>query len=382
MENYYVILTGSRNNAGDFLIKYRAKQLFEIYRSDRKIIDYNAWEKFDDEKLKVVNNAKALILMGGPSLKENMRPRLYPMVDNLDLIKVPIIIMGIGWMSGQGDWENTYNFKFNEASTELIKRVENSGYLSSVRDYHTKNALVFNGFNNFLMTGCPAYYDLRYLNQTPVINKNIKKVGYSLGVSFLRSPSMYRQMKDSILAVRDLFGNDKLEVVFHHSLNRDVYLKVFGTSPHHVNMHNKFADWLTSNNIKYVDISGSAENLINYYENVDLHIGYRVHAHIFRSSISQPTILIAEDGRAKGTKDVTGGIVLNGYNKSYDSIISKGISKFFKSYDRFLHNEHLQKELISNIKYEELTSYSKVLSSRKQIDCNFEIMKQFLENLP
>jgi len=28
MKDHYGILTGSKNNAGDFLIKYRAKQLF------------------------------------------------------------------------------------------------------------------------------------------------------------------------------------------------------------------------------------------------------------------------------------------------------------------------------------------------------------------
>ena len=41
MKDQYVILTGSKNNAGDYLIKYRAKQLFANLRPDRKIIDIN-----------------------------------------------------------------------------------------------------------------------------------------------------------------------------------------------------------------------------------------------------------------------------------------------------------------------------------------------------
>lgn len=51
MKDKYVILTGSKNNAGDFLIKYRAMMLFEKFRPDREIIDYNAWEEFNYEKL-------------------------------------------------------------------------------------------------------------------------------------------------------------------------------------------------------------------------------------------------------------------------------------------------------------------------------------------
>lgn len=47
MKDYYVILTGSKNNAGDFLIKYRAKKLFAALRSDREIVDLDAWKPFD-----------------------------------------------------------------------------------------------------------------------------------------------------------------------------------------------------------------------------------------------------------------------------------------------------------------------------------------------
>lgn len=76
MKEYYVILTGSKNNAGDFLIKYRAKLLFSSLRPDRDIIDLNAWEPFDSDRLEVINRSKALILMGGPALQKNMRPKI------------------------------------------------------------------------------------------------------------------------------------------------------------------------------------------------------------------------------------------------------------------------------------------------------------------
>ena len=119
MKNQYVVLTGSKNNAGDFLIKYRAKQLFKEFRTDRKIIDFNGWEEFDSEKLKIVNESKALILLGGPSLVKGMRKRIYKMTDNLDDIKVPIISMGIGWKSMNGSWSNTYNYNLDKDDIKL-----------------------------------------------------------------------------------------------------------------------------------------------------------------------------------------------------------------------------------------------------------------------
>ena len=57
---YYVILTGSKNNAGDYLIKYRAIELLNILRPDRKIIDYDGWVKFDKKKIRGDKSIKGL----------------------------------------------------------------------------------------------------------------------------------------------------------------------------------------------------------------------------------------------------------------------------------------------------------------------------------
>lgn len=381
MKNQYTILTGSKNNAGDFLIKYRAKQLFRTLRPDREIIDLNGWEEFDDEKLKTVNESQALILLGGPALIKNMRSKIYKMTENLDDIKVPIISMGIGWHSVSGNWIDTYKYPLNENDIKLLERINNSGYLSSVRDYHTLNAIRFKGFDNFIMTGCPAYYNLDDINKEVKI-PTINKVAFSLGVSFVESLSMEKLIKDNILKTKELFKDKDFEVIFHHSLDKDKFLSTHGSTTKHNNKHREFANWLELQNIQYTDISGSAENLINYYSNVDLHIGYRVHAHIFMNSITKFSILISEDGRAKGTKDVIGGIVLDGYTSFKKSFLSKVLNKLFSRFDRYSSNNYLTKELIDNINYEKNIDYIRIKNSRNQIDNNFNIMKNFLEQLP
>ena len=200
MTDSFVILTGSKNNAGDFLIKYRAQKIFEAIRPDRKIIDFNGWESIDNVKLEVINNSKALILMGGPALQKNMVPDIYALPDDLDQIRVPIVTMGIGWKSVQGDWFDTYNYSLSERTIKLLERINTDGLSSSVRDFHTLNALMFKGFDNYLMTGCPAYYDLASVNTEFSLPENIKKVAYSLGVSFVHSNSMDQLMKSQILS--------------------------------------------------------------------------------------------------------------------------------------------------------------------------------------
>jgi hypothetical protein len=381
MKNYYVILTGSKNNAGDFLIKYRAKQLFQAFRSDRNLIDYNAWEAFDKEKLHIVNKSKALILLGGPSLQKNMRPSIYKMRESLEDIKVPIITMGIGWKSILGEWNDTYDYSLSQESIALLERINESGYYSSVRDYHTLNSIRFKGFDNFVMTGCPAYYDLESINKSVPAPK-VEKVAFSLGVSFIHSFSMEKLMKDNILKIRDTFSDKAFEVVFHHSLSKDKFLATHGATALHNKRHNEMADWLSQHSIKYVDISGSAENLMNYYSQVDLHVGYRVHAHIFMNSLSKFSILISEDGRAKATKDVIGGIVLHGFSSFKNDLFSKFLNKILPDFDKYGANNFVTKEILKNIEYEKSIEYARLRNSRSQIDNNLLVMQRFIKQLP
>jgi len=382
-KDYYVILTGGKNNAGDFLIKYRAFKLFETLRADRNIIDYNEWEAIDDEKLKVINSSKALILLGGPGVLPYMYPNIYPLRENLEDIKVPIVMMGLGWKDAQGDWINTYKIKFSEKTKQLLNKINNSGYFSSVRDYHTLNTLQINGYKNILMTGCPAYYDLDFIDKGFEPPKNIKRVAFSLGVSFVQSAVMEQQMKEVILILKDKFRKEQFQVVFHHSISKEKLNTAYkNSSDKHFLKHSEFTNWLEMNSVEYVDISGSANNLIKYYSNIDLHIGYRVHAHIFMNSISKYSVLISEDGRAKAVRDVIQGLVINGYVGRRDRFMDRVIHKIISRYDRFLVNEYLINELVNNLEYEEKIYFNRIKNSRKSIDNNFNIMKQFIKQLP
>lgn len=382
MKDYFVILTGSKNNAGDFLIKHRAKKLIAENRADREIIDFNAWEPLGPEKLEIVNKSKALILMGGPSLQRNMYPGIYKLHENLDLIKSPIVTMGIGWKSIKGNWDDTFDYPLNGTTLKLLDRIKADGLTSSVRDFHTLNVLTAKGYENFLMTGCPAYYDLDYLGRKFHFPARIKKVAFSLGVSFIHSYSMEVAMKDQILRLKELFSDSIFEVVFHHGLDPSKFLKTPGASRTHNERHNEFASWLSRQNIGYVDISGSAEKLIKYYSEVDLHIGYRVHAHIYMTSVNKLSVLISEDGRAKGSKSVIGGMVVDGYDNYADNMIFKVASRIWPKLDRYDSNKLGFEEIKRIISYEKKSGGQRSFQAEKLKQVNYKVMEDFIGALP
>lgn len=380
-QDYYVFLTGSKNNAGDYLIKYRAKELFKSLRPDRKIIDVDAWNKLDDDTLEVINNSKALIFMGGPALQKNMVPDIYPLVDDLNSIRAPICMMGVGWKSLNGDWSDTHNYKLSEKTVEVLQRIKNDGLYSSVRDFHTLNVLRRFNLDKVIMTGCPATYVQDYFDISISTNLVIKKVGFSLGVSFLESREMKLQMQNVILSMKEFFGKDcKFEVVFHHSTKKE-FLDIHNATSKHLLGHLKFIDWLESNGIQHVDISGSAENLINYYSSCDIHIGYRVHAHIFMSSISKYSILIAEDGRGKALRDVFGGVVVDAFQHVSDGFISKVLRRL-NVLSGFKVDSDVHVDLVKIVEYEKMFNFPEVSATRRKINHNFEMMEYFVKSLP
>ncbi|HET6244698.1 MAG: polysaccharide pyruvyl transferase family protein [Bacteroidetes bacterium] len=397
MEDQYVILTGSKNNAGDFLIKHRAKKLFSELRSDRKIIDIDAWKQFSDEELEIVNNSRALILMGGPALQFDMRPKVYELTQYLNDIKVPIISMGIGWKSREGEWRSSHTYKLNEPTLELLKRIDSSGYCSGVRDYHTLNILLKNKFSNFLMTGCPALYNTDFIRKAFDTNIPIINISYSLGVSFVESDSMETSMKENILGLSSFFKEKNFQVVFHHSLKKEVYQ----SSPEHDKFYKKhveFQAWLNDNQINYKDISGSAEGLIEHYQKCDLHIGYRVHAHIFMCSESRLSVLLNEDGRGKALKYVISGLMFDAYelvknelklpnlnNKLYLKAINKiylALLPSVKYQIEMKGHPFLTEDIIQNLSYEIENAFPRISATRKNIDLNYLQMKKFILQLP
>ncbi len=380
MKDQYVILTGSKNNAGDFLIKDRAKDLLTWLRPDRTVVDKDGWKPFDRHVLDQVNESRALILLGGPALQEKMRPRVYGLVEDLDEIKVPIITMGIGWYSANGAWKDTHYYPLNQLSCELLYRIEKSGYLSSVRDYHTLNVLQFLGLKNYLMTGCPALYSQKHIGSSMNVSPTVSKVGFSLGVSMKTSERMFRQMQDVVLNLRDTLASASLVVAFHHGLNGG-YLHSHGSTPSLDKAQQRFCSWLIANGIEFEDISGSAESLKKFYSGCDLHIGYRVHAHIFMCSISKPSILICEDGRGKALSEVLGGVMFDGYDLVNNSIVVKILHKLQLPYDNFTPVNKIAVDVAQSIAYE-LHGGVRLNLPREAINRHFSVMKRFVEQLP
>ena len=362
----YVILTGSKNNSGDFLIKYQAKKIFTSLRPERNIIDINAFEHLSHDKLDIINSSKLLILMGGPSLQTHMYPNIYKLTKNLNDIEVPIVTMGIGYKDYNYYWEGTKSYELSDQTIKLLDKISDSNYLSSVRDYSTLNVLKIYGYKNYLMTGCPALYETNFIENNDYLDQ-IKKIRFSIGVNYKISEAMCVQMKNLITNLQKYFFNTDFKVLFHHQIKSSQGFLI---------------DWLRKNNIQFLDVSGSAEKMIQEYESSDIHIGYRVHAHIFMSSINKPSILISEDSRAKGLSAVIGGLNFDGYLPIKFNLINKILLKLKLKSDIYIPVKNISRDVINHIEYEKKFKWPCMEIVNNNIHSHYKQMKNFINQLP
>jgi hypothetical protein len=375
----YILLTGSINNAGDFLIRQRAMELLSLLRPDRTWLEMPRWKPLDDDALEKINASRALILAGGPALQYQMYPGLFPLRKNLNEIKVPIVLMGIGWKSLDGDWLASQHYPLSRDSLRLMDHLAPAPVLSGVRDYFTLHVLNRYGVNNVIMTGCPALYVPRFFDTGIDIPRKIERISFSVGVSFLHSPGMHRQAEQIVLALKDRFPKALIEAVFHHTLEDD-YLEKY-PDPAVLKKNRAFAAWFKKQGVPVMDVSGGADKMIAQYTGTDLHVGYRVHAHILATSMSRPSILVAEDGRGKGLYQVLSGLIFDGFRAVKTGLLARGMAKTGLA-DTWQALPFLHKDIINALDYEMSHNGPRLKPVRHRINDTFHMMKQFMAALP
>lgn len=381
MKAYYVALTGSKNNAGDFLIKHRAQALLSASRPDRDLVDMDGWKPIDDESLETINGSRALLLLGGPALQPAMVPGVYPLRSDLRDIRVPIIPLGIGWKHRRGDWRDTHSIRFAPATRALLARIRDSGGPCSVRDYHSLNVLASNGVDGALMTGCPATYDVTR-TERPAPPRSPARIAFSPGVCFVNSPSIERQTRALACALRDRYPGANIDFAFHHTLDRREFERVYPGAKRHAIHHQALSEWALAQGFTCTDISGSAEAMLAYYDRADLHVGYRVHAHILMTSWGKPSLLVAEDGRGRALRDAIGGMVLDAATGTRVGRLARVANRMARGMDPYSADPCLAEDAVAMLDYEAASDWQRLRGSLALVDRNRATMQRFLASLP
>ena len=140
---------------------------------------------------------------------------------------------------------------------------------------------------------------------------NVRKVVFSCGAPGGMGEDAVRQHLDVLAAIRSALPHAELVAAFHHAVEEAELNRLFGgRCP--LGWRDLFAR-VSEAGVRVVDISGGLDRMLELYASADLHVGYRVHAHVLMPSRRKPSLLIAEDGRGSGMADVIAGKVLRAW---------------------------------------------------------------------
>ena len=350
-----------------------AKDLIAYHKPGIEIIDISRYESLDD-KLELINSSNGVILAGGPGYRKNMYPSIFKLTNNLNDIKVPIISMAMGWRGFPGDDENVYKYSYDNKSMEFLKRSSNDYYLGC-RDYLTARTLENNGLTNTLMTGCVAWYDMEYVNKEYIIDDKVESVVFS-------NPAEIKNTKQAIKVInliKKKYPNAKLYCAFHRGINVDEF-----TSREEAKAMLLLKEEAEKIGYEILDLSHNLDSM-KIYDETDLHIGYRVHAHIYCISHHKKSILIEEDGRGRGVNEAMGlyGVKARQRVLSIPSISHKNKNKILnKLLSKTSENSNAIDNLSNYIDELKASKYKNIEVAFVTVRNTYKQMEKFLNSLP
>jgi hypothetical protein len=292
-----VVLHRALVNAGDFLIRDRTLQLLQAHRPDLQITLGKAWlplrSQFDSS---VLDRARAVVVCGGPGYQRGMYPDVYPLAP-VETLRAPIFLTALGSYAMRDP--SAGSDELDNASVQFLHNVQERGGRLGARDDLTGRMLEHIGIQDVTMTGDPAWYDLDWLHRDGFADR-------SSTVLFTppANPLFHRQGERLLHALVDEYGARSVTVVFHRHRQK-TFLRV-----------------CEALGLQSLEISGGAEGF-EHFDRAGLHVGYRVHAHLYCVSHETPSYLIAEDSRGLGMLETLGPLGIDGLGSRASSIAER-----------------------------------------------------------
>lgn len=350
------LMSGAYVNAGDFLIEKRSRLLLERFLdgADLHILKRNL--RYDD-KIDELNDYDLIIFGGGPGYQRNIYPQSIPFISDFGMLYTPVVLLGWGWKGRNLTGKHLYKLSFTEETKAFLKFIELGDAPFGCRDWYTMRFLKNQGFNHTVMTGCPAWYDLNYIEHLKI--NHIWKSENTSPFICISDPAYELNipvMKFLVMHLRKKYPDATIQMVFHRGLEkREALLQ---------------QDFLEKYNVTYVDISGSSEGF-NKYNACHLHIGFRVHAHIYNLSRGNISVLLNEDARGAGVNDALG--IQNICLKPYDRIFHRKVN--FKEIDMIM------KTVDDYLQYISDTDCLQYKNACTNIYFYYLVMQNFIKNL-
>jgi len=261
---------GSKN-IGDRLITNKLKAVVSSFGDYDFSIIWRAapWDSVKEEILSCDH-----IFFACLAIRRNMHLNEYPYFEKIIDSGVPFSIISAGTNLGV-NYLNTVFDDTSKASVLLLKRANESAVVSTTRGYLSQEFCRNQKLDHFNFSGDIAFFDNSFHNKKFVKNLPIKKIV----VSDPHRSQIYENVFDRLVSgLKSDFPDSELVVAMH------------GVNP-------EIEFYCNENGIDFIDIYKFPDSGLNIYDSADLHVGFRVHAHVSALTRRKYSYLLEQDGR-------------------------------------------------------------------------------------
>lgn len=276
-------------NAGDRLIYERGEILLEFFWGNDFDFTYIArFRPFN-------GNFDGLIILGGPLIARKIHPQSENIIKYIKKNRdIPIFSLGLGV---DGKICDSYKDYFlDDESIRFWKYVYETSKLFSVRDRITYEVLINYGIKAEL-TGCPALFNLEILEGNKGLTKNgeINKIAVTIPHLKFVSP---RSAKGFLSSVKPLLLTSFFLIILKMKFHKKELGLIFQHG--YTTLATKIMRILANTiGIKTYDLSVKSWDSFMELHEFDIHIGTRLHPHIYFLSLNKPSFLLNVDLRTE-----------------------------------------------------------------------------------
>ncbi|NNH18168.1 Polysaccharide pyruvyl transferase [Bordetella trematum] len=261
-------------NVGDQLITF---SLLKMFRS--RFPAYDPIIRFREESLDDIDpEAIKSIVAPGFSVVDGTYPNLFSLYSDVRRLR-NFFPIGCSFQGIRPDESTFAGHQYSSETKEFLSSVvENIGPLMC-RDELIVKMLLGNGI------AAEYFGDLAIYDEEKVGSEFIAPNSISSLVFTIQHHDKYDEQSFSVLQMLSKkFANATRYVAYHSRPNR---------------RSKKVAEFAVSLGFIPKELSGDVNNL-SFYDDIDLHVGYRLHGHIYFLRRRKPSVLLVEDARSFG----------------------------------------------------------------------------------
>lgn len=275
MKNYLIIGTypehGSKN-IGDKLITdsvVKGMSVVDPGCSCEVVFRADTW---GDVKFKL--DSADHVIFACLAVRYNMKKNVYPYIQEIIESGVPYSVISSGTSLAVSESGDMYN-GLDDSTVNLLREMDEGAFLFSSRGVLTQFLFCYLGMRRTVLDGDVAFYStVKYGIPFMVGDRRIRKI-------IISDPHYAASYIESLIilysGVKSIFPMADIEVCLH-GVNHEV------------------EGFCVKNNLKFKKIY-ELNNGLNVYDSCDLHIGYRIHAHVSALSRRKFSYLLEQDGR-------------------------------------------------------------------------------------